>query len=109
MSFNHHALTFKLTPIQRTGRALLRFEKYGQTLALRVVKLITPVQCTPGYDGYLPIPAEGELVHIRQIGSTLDGLRRPLKPWTVTKAKLASNEAMLDLIHNSQSRLSEHH
>lgn len=86
----------------------MRFEKYGQTLALRVVKLITPVQCTPGYDGYLPIPTEGELAHIRLNGSKLGGLHRPLKPWTVTKTKLAKSEALLDLIRKSQSRPSEH-
>ena len=84
----------------------MRFEKYGETLALRIVKLITSVQCSPSYDGFLPIPTEGELVHVRRNGNTLHGLQRALKPWTVPKRRVIKDEAIQDLLRVANTRQS---
>ncbi|KAF7982213.1 hypothetical protein HWV62_29402 [Athelia sp. TMB] len=87
-----------------SGRALMRLEEHEKTLALRIVKLLTPVQCTPAYDGYLPIPTEGELVYVRQRGTGLRGVQRALKPWTISQKKLAKHEALLELMRRASSR-----
>jgi hypothetical protein len=64
------------------GRALAQFErstlpehKDTRTVVLRILKLITPVNCIiPGYDGHVCSPKEGELFQ-RYTGNVLRELR----------------------------------
>ncbi|KAJ7165839.1 hypothetical protein C8R46DRAFT_996927 [Mycena filopes] len=60
------------------GVALVRFELIEpRSVVLRVVKMVQPPTLQiPDYDGYLPAPVEGELVHRRKKGPTAE-----LKPW----------------------------
>ncbi|KIM74149.1 hypothetical protein PILCRDRAFT_826517 [Piloderma croceum F 1598] len=48
------------------GTALCRFERSSQrsrTIVMRVVRITSPVRCViPNYNGYVPMPVEGELV-----------------------------------------------
>lgn len=34
-------------------------------LVIRVVKIVRPIQIVPGYDGWVPMPKEGQLLHSR--------------------------------------------
>ena len=46
----------------RFERSTLPDHEGTRTVVLRFLKIITPVKCvTPGYDGYLFFPMEGEL------------------------------------------------
>ncbi|KZP07555.1 hypothetical protein FIBSPDRAFT_875388 [Athelia psychrophila] len=101
--FTHYTGPGRSRVIPFSGSALCRFEispvplaDGTDTLVLRVVKLVTPVTCVAGYDGYLAAPTEGELVQIHsQKGRAQIG--RASKLWRLS-AKLAKDEAIQDLI-----------
>lgn len=58
------------SPPPPPGSGLVQFERYKDKLALRVVKIIEPVQdMLKDYDGYVHRPTEGALV--RRSRSTL--------------------------------------
>ena len=77
------------------GSALARFERSGhpdhngtKTVVLRILKIITPVECViPGYDGHIPQAKEGELHRRYTRSSSHNKLHHPVWSVNIDKPK----------------------
>lgn len=93
-----------------TGSALCRFEKSPipwsnglDTLVLRVMKVVAPIMCTiKDYDGYLPMPKEGELVKTHRHGAGSANVVLPCVTWRMSAVK-AKDEAVQDLLRKANA------
>lgn len=54
------------------------------------------------YDGYLPMPKEGELVTIHRQGAGSAGVVQPCVPWRMSAVK-AKDEAVQDLLRKANA------
>ncbi|KAJ7641517.1 hypothetical protein FB45DRAFT_900396 [Roridomyces roridus] len=82
-----------------TGSALAQFERStlpehnsNSTLVMRIVTMLQEPECVvPGYDGYIPVPRAGELVH-RPMGH---GRGAQLGPWFCDTVQEDSDSASI--------------
>ncbi|KAG5644961.1 hypothetical protein DXG03_007331 [Asterophora parasitica] len=64
---------FEISPLAQHSRPASR----PPVLVIRVLKILTPIESVPGYDMYLPIPAEGGLLSKRRTGTIFFDLEKP--------------------------------